>query len=484
MADRQMKPGRAAAAPSRQELAEARGFGAVPAPAGHDGAGHSISRITVGPVDDGFEREADAVADRVMRREDGTAGQGGTSGGGVDASVAAGTAGGGESLRGEDRSFFEEAFGHDFSGVRVHSGGEASRSARDLSALAYTRGPDVVFREGGYRPGSPEGRHLLAHELTHVVQQGAAPATGPGGSAVSHSGPGRIQRAPDLMPELPPDPMPDLPPGAFDFPKIPGETPFNFGPSTAAGTDAAAAGATDAAATSAAVTTDAAATTVTAGALETGGGAAVGLGAEAILPVTAAAAAGVGAGMLLDAGVNKAGQAITGDDKGDYSLSNGIAHVLTAADQGVSSLWSDPSKPEYTQTLGWKLANWLTPTSNADTPPAVAPGQTSPPATLPGADTGPAVAPGATGTGPATAAPKVDYDPDLDDDDDTPQRGEKGKTFRGGKKTDRDNWYGYDDPDFQNWWHRDGKQGRDIQNADDAKNAFDQWVSEGRPKPK
>ncbi len=88
-----------------------------------------------------------------------------------------------------------------------------------------------------------------------------------------------------------------------------------------------------------------------------GGGAAAGLGAGAILPVALAGAAGVGAGIGLDKLSNYVGQQITGDTKGDYSISGYIGKGLTAADQSVSSLWADPSKPAYTQTLGWKLAN-------------------------------------------------------------------------------------------------------------------------------
>jgi hypothetical protein len=83
-------------------------------------------------------------------------------------------------------------------------------------------------------------------------------------------------------------------------------------------------------------------------------------GAAALGPGAAVAGAflgGIGGGMALDAGVNKLGQAITGDEKGDYSISAGIANVLTNTDQTVSSLFADPSKPAYTQTLGWKLAN-------------------------------------------------------------------------------------------------------------------------------
>ena len=65
----------------------------------------------------------------------------------------------------------ESRFGYDFGGVRVHTGTEAAQSARSIQARAYTRNRDVVFDSGSYAPKSPEGKKLLAHELTHVVQQ-------------------------------------------------------------------------------------------------------------------------------------------------------------------------------------------------------------------------------------------------------------------------------------------------------------------------
>lgn len=69
------------------------------------------------------------------------------------------------------RAFMEKRFGHDFSRVRVHSGETAEQSARDMRALAYTMGHDIVFGMGRFSPGTHEGRRLIAHELTHVVQQ-------------------------------------------------------------------------------------------------------------------------------------------------------------------------------------------------------------------------------------------------------------------------------------------------------------------------
>lgn len=72
------------------------------------------------------------------------------------------------------RTFFESRFGFDFGHVRIHADHSASESARSVKALAYTVGHDIVFRSGQYAPTSLAGRHLLAHELTHVVQQGGA----------------------------------------------------------------------------------------------------------------------------------------------------------------------------------------------------------------------------------------------------------------------------------------------------------------------
>ncbi|MCE9672833.1 DUF4157 domain-containing protein [Myxococcus stipitatus] len=87
---------------------------------------------------------------------------------------------GGQPLDAALRADFEPAFGHDFSHVRVHADGRADASARAVDALAYTVGRDIVFRAGNYAPHTTSGRRLLAHELTHVVQQAHA-----GGANVS-----------------------------------------------------------------------------------------------------------------------------------------------------------------------------------------------------------------------------------------------------------------------------------------------------------
>lgn len=137
--------------------------------------------LEVGPADDQFEREAERVAEAVARgtrvdlaRNVPTERHGGTS-------VALADLGRGRSLPAGERSFMERRLGHDFGSVRVHTGDGAVAAAQAVEARAFTVGSDVVFGAGQYRPGTPAGRRLLAHELTHVVQQqqaSPAPATG------------------------------------------------------------------------------------------------------------------------------------------------------------------------------------------------------------------------------------------------------------------------------------------------------------------
>ena len=83
-------------------------------------------------------------------------------------------AAGGRPLDAAARGFMESRFGRDFSAVRVHTDARAAESARAVGAIAYTVGRDLVFRSGAYRPDTLPGRQLLAHELTHVVQQQGA----------------------------------------------------------------------------------------------------------------------------------------------------------------------------------------------------------------------------------------------------------------------------------------------------------------------
>jgi hypothetical protein len=77
----------------------------------------------------------------------------------------------GQPLDAATRAYFEPRFGRDFSEVRVHLGTSAERSAQEIGANAYTSGHNIVFAAGRFAPGTDEGRLLLAHELTHVVQQ-------------------------------------------------------------------------------------------------------------------------------------------------------------------------------------------------------------------------------------------------------------------------------------------------------------------------
>ena len=80
----------------------------------------------------------------------------------------------GEPLDAATRTFMESRFGHDFSSVRAHTDAKAAESARAVNARAYTVGKDIVFGAGQYAPTTREGKRLLAHELTHFVQQAAS----------------------------------------------------------------------------------------------------------------------------------------------------------------------------------------------------------------------------------------------------------------------------------------------------------------------
>ena len=77
----------------------------------------------------------------------------------------------GQPLESTTRASMESRFGHDFSRVKVHTDTKAGESAQSIGARAYTRGEDIVFAEGKYKPEDTSGKQLLAHELAHVVQQ-------------------------------------------------------------------------------------------------------------------------------------------------------------------------------------------------------------------------------------------------------------------------------------------------------------------------
>jgi uncharacterized protein DUF4157 len=127
--------------------------------------------IEVGPPDDEFEREAERASDAVAR---GTRADGlrpsplGTRGSGSGLDMVG--LGPGKTLPPDERAFMQERLGHNFRGVRIHTGEQAAAAAEAVEARAFTVGSDVVFGAGQYAPGTAAGRRLLAHELTHVAQ--------------------------------------------------------------------------------------------------------------------------------------------------------------------------------------------------------------------------------------------------------------------------------------------------------------------------
>lgn len=98
--------------------------------------------------------------------------------------------GGGKPLDSDTKESMESGFGADFSNVRVHTGKEASNMSDQIGAQAFTHGNDIYFNEGKYDTKSDSGKHLLAHELTHTVQQGASVKKKP----ISSTGGTRVQR--------------------------------------------------------------------------------------------------------------------------------------------------------------------------------------------------------------------------------------------------------------------------------------------------
>ena len=165
------------------------------------------AKLTVNEPGDSYEKEADAVADKVVQRMAEPAGnissiqtkcdyseeeekiqkkedeQDGpvkiqrkpgfeTNAGSAPGSVASGlSSSGGTALPSSVNESMSAAIGNDFSSVRIHNDSAASRMSEDLGAQAFTHGQDIYFNEGKYDPQSNSGKHLLAHELTHTVQQ-------------------------------------------------------------------------------------------------------------------------------------------------------------------------------------------------------------------------------------------------------------------------------------------------------------------------
>jgi hypothetical protein len=160
-------------------------------------------KLTVNQPNDIYEQEADSMADRVMRmadpgsenaffkpaqttiqrkckhceeeekvhrKESSAAAQGGHE---LDNYVGS-LGSSGQAMSASSRQFFEPRFGRDFSSVKLHTDSVAAKSAQSINALAYTTGNNIVFNSGQYSPESDSGKKLMAHELTHVVQQQSA----------------------------------------------------------------------------------------------------------------------------------------------------------------------------------------------------------------------------------------------------------------------------------------------------------------------
>jgi len=139
------------------------------------------SGLTISMPGDRFEREADRIADQVMRMPD-SEGDALPAAAGRESELPAARDArgswrdGGEPLSATLRAFFEPRLNRDLGHVRIQTDAEASASAQAVGAHAYTLGRDVVFAAGKYAPETSEGRRLLAHELTHVIQQGEGPS--------------------------------------------------------------------------------------------------------------------------------------------------------------------------------------------------------------------------------------------------------------------------------------------------------------------
>ncbi|MEO1763518.1 MAG: DUF4157 domain-containing protein [Cyanobacteria bacterium J06629_18] len=459
------------------------------------------TKLTVGEPGDKYEQEADTVAAKVVEQINSpqtnqpvqgkvepvvkptVMRQGGAAGGAVNQDVEQNiqqARGSGQGLAENVRQPMEQAFGADFSGVKVHTDGQADVLNRSLNSRAFATGQDIFFKQGEYQPGSRGGQELLAHELTHVVQQGGGVQTQvqrecgidescieePNASYVPQefskqmSSPikntreqiqqdnswqffdnpilntitdNTISGATGLFEKANPTKinmptfqnaliklggmkgwdaslkMEDVlsfpaskfpvemskanallaPLGVFSSgrglkqaiarPEKYNSIPERVGDgiSNAAGLFSSAVGTT---ALAGAGLKAFGATTLGGTLLEAAGATTLGgtlsAGATTLGPAAALAGAGAGGyalGGLLDKGVgglmNWTGASDAIDrsrgitrgqgETGDYSPSGMIGEGLAAADRGLSSLWADKSKPAYTQTIGWKLADLL-----------------------------------------------------------------------------------------------------------------------------
>ncbi len=156
-------------------------------------------KLSIGSPDDPLEHEADAMADKVMRMPENSfiqrkcaeceeeeklqrkplassvtpfiqAKESDTASDNISQKINS-TRGGGSSMDSSTKSFMESRFGADFSGVKIHTGSYSAQMSKELNAQAFTTGSDIYFNSGKYDPSSNAGKHLLAHELTHTIQQ-------------------------------------------------------------------------------------------------------------------------------------------------------------------------------------------------------------------------------------------------------------------------------------------------------------------------
>jgi hypothetical protein len=177
------------------------------------------TKLAVSTPGDQFEREADHVAEQIMRMpdsmlqrqckdcadaspsesEESHIHRQANSGGAVGEMATDFTSrlGAGAPLDTASRRYFEPRFGHDFGDVRIHEGAAAATAAASVQARAFTLGRDVVFGAGEHNPGSDAGKRLLAHELTHVVQQSGSNGLPVGNKSGLHTASAtHIQREP------------------------------------------------------------------------------------------------------------------------------------------------------------------------------------------------------------------------------------------------------------------------------------------------
>jgi Domain of unknown function (DUF4157) len=143
-------------------------------------------KLTIGASNDPLEQEADRIADQVLAAPANTTissspsriqrftGQTTNQAEVAPASVDRVLSSSGSPLEPGLQQDMRQRFGHDFSRVRVHTGAEADRSTQDVNANAYTVGHNIVFGADRFKPETNTGRHLIAHELTHVIQQSNA----------------------------------------------------------------------------------------------------------------------------------------------------------------------------------------------------------------------------------------------------------------------------------------------------------------------